>query len=74
MAWGALTQNGWASSVRAMWNFSPSIVLISPSNTVGKSVLTSCRFVSEAVKHKVGGLRRIGVVWREDVQRLGGFP
>ena len=34
-------QNGWASSVRAMWNFSPSIILMWPSNTDGNSLLMS---------------------------------
>ena len=34
-------QNGWASSVRAMWNFSPSIVLMCPSKTDGNSLLMS---------------------------------
>ena len=34
-------QNGWASSVKAMWNFSPSIVLMWPSNTDGNLLLMS---------------------------------
>ena len=34
-------QNGWASSVRVMWNFSPSIVLVWPSNTDENSLLIS---------------------------------
>ena len=38
---GVWTQNGWASFVSAMWNFSPSIVLICPSKTDGNSRLTS---------------------------------
>ena len=38
---GVLTLNGWASFISVMWNFSPSMVLICPSNTVGNSRLMS---------------------------------
>ena len=41
IARGAWMQNGWASSVRAMWNFSPSIVLMCPLKTDGNSLLMS---------------------------------
>ena len=36
-----LTQNGFASSVREKWNFSPSIGLICPPNMVGNSLMRS---------------------------------
>ena len=36
-----LTLNGWASSISVMWNFSPSMVPICASNTVGNSCLMS---------------------------------
>ena len=38
---GVRTQNGWASSVSAMWNFSPSIIFMCPSKTDGNSHLIS---------------------------------
>ena len=36
-----MTQNGRASAVKEIWNFSPGIVRICPSNTDGNSVMIS---------------------------------
>ena len=36
---GDVTQNGLASLVKWMWNCSPSIALIMPSNTLGNSLI-----------------------------------
>ena len=36
---GVVMQNGMASAVREMWNFSPGIVRIWPSNTEGNSAM-----------------------------------
>ena len=37
---GVLTQKGLAPSVSEMWNFSPTMVLITPSNTLGNPFMT----------------------------------
>ena len=38
---GVLMQNGFASVVKDIWNSSPSIILICPSNTVGNAPVIS---------------------------------
>ena len=73
---GVRTQNGWASSVSAMWNFPPSIIFMCPSKTDGNSHLISMagtgRLALMTPRDGVVTCDGIGVVLRKDGQSLPG--
>ena len=69
-----VTQNGQASAVKEIWNFSPGIVRICPSNTDGNLVMISSTVgipVSSTLVVGVLGIDRIwSTTWGDRFQLL----